>query len=200
ETARLAAENGRLSNLVARSSGPRSLPGEQFRELLRLRGEVSILRQQNKDLDTLRESNQQLRAALENSLEMQGGTKAGAAATADYWPHESWAYAGYETPDAALQSSFWAANQGDLRTFQGGFTGEALKEVEKQYEGVPESEASAKVKAEVAHLKSVRVLSREAQADDAVMLTVEIEDGTDTHAEKLLMKKVGNEWKLSGGH
>jgi hypothetical protein len=36
------------------------------------------------------------------------------------------------------------------------------------------------------------------QADDTVVLTAAFEDGTDTHTSKLLMKKVGNDWKISG--
>jgi hypothetical protein len=196
----LAAENERLSRLLAETDRQRTLSDDQLRELLRLRGEVGVLREQSKELEILRNQNRQASSSLESNSKAQSAAPVGTVATADYWPRDSWAYAGYASPDASLQSSFWAADQGDMKTFQGGFTGEALRELEKHYEGVVESEALAKVKAEVAHFKSVRVLSREAQADDAVMLTVKIEDGSDTHTEKLLMQKVGNEWKLSGGH
>jgi hypothetical protein len=47
-------------------------------------------------------------------------------------------------------------------------------------------------------MKSVRVVSREAQGDDTVVLTAEFEGRTDSHTEKLVLKKIGNEWKVSG--
>lgn len=198
QMAAFAAENERLSNLVAQANRSQSLPGEQLKELLRLRGEVSVLRQQGKELETLRNENRQARAALESSLKTQSAGATAAAATADYWPRDSWAFVGYASPEAALQSSIWAGNKGDLKTFLGGTTGELQKMVEKDLEGKSESEVSAKVLAESARLKSVRVLNREVQADDTVVLTAAFEDGTDTHTTKLLMKKIGNEWKLSG--
>ena len=54
--------------------------------------------------------------------------------------------------------------------------------------------------ASVARFNSVRVLKREVQAADTVVLTVEGERENGTETAKLPMKKVGNEWKLSSGH
>jgi hypothetical protein len=70
--------------------------------------------------------------------------------------------------------------------------------VEKDLDGKSESEATVRAMDEVARLKSVRVVNREVQADDTVVLTAAFEEGTDTHTTKLLMKKIGNEWKISG--
>jgi hypothetical protein len=58
----LAAENERLSNLVAQTSSAQALPEQQNSELLRLRGEVGMLRQQSKELAVLQDENRQLRA------------------------------------------------------------------------------------------------------------------------------------------
>jgi len=44
----------------------------------------------------------------------------------DFWPRDSWQFQGYATPDAALQSQFYAARQGDLRTFMSYTMGEIL--------------------------------------------------------------------------
>ena len=51
---------------------------------------------------------------------------------------------------------------------------------------------------EVSVSKSVRLLNREVQADGTVVLTAAFEEGTDSHTSKLLMKKIGNDWKISG--
>ena len=198
QLAGLVAENERLSNLVAQASGPQSLPDERLKELLRLRGEVGVLRQQSKELETLRNENRQARAALESGLNAQSAGQAAAAATADYWPRDSWSFAGYASPDASLQSFLWAASKGDVKTLQGGITGEIEKMVAKDLEGKSDSEASAKAMAELAPLKSVLVLNREVQADDTVVLTTVFEGANHTETNKTLMKKIGNDWKFSG--
>ena len=192
----LIAENEQLSNRVAQANPPQSLPDDQLRELLRLRGEVGVLRQKGKELESVRNENRQARAALESKTQGAGAAKA--AATADYWPRDSLAFKGYASPDAALQSLVWAGNNGDLKTMLASTTGDARKEMEQQFGGKPETEASIRVMDDTAGLKSVRLLNRDVQADDTVVLTAAFEDRTDTQTLKLLLKKVGNEWKLSG--
>ena len=194
----LVAENERLSNILAQAKSPPSLPDERLKELLRLRGEAGVLRQQEKELEALRHENRLARAKLESALKTQNAGAPRAAATADYWPRDSWAFSGYTSPDAALQTSVWAASKGDLKALLGSTTGELQKQVEKDLDGKSESEATVRAMDEVARLKSVRVLNREVQADDTIVLTAAFEEGTDTHTTKLLMKKIGNEWKISG--
>ena len=189
----LAAENQRLSNLVARARSSPSLPDDQLRELLRLRGGAGVLRQQAKELEALRKENRQARAALESGLKTRN-----AAATTDYWPRDSWFFAGYASPGAALQSFFWAGSKGDVKTLRGGITGDVQKEVEKDLEGKSDSEASTKAVTALARLKSVLVLNREAQGDDTVVLTAVFEEGNHTETNKALMKKIGNDWKFFG--
>jgi len=65
QTDRLAestAENRRLSNLVAQAKA--AFSDEQFRELMRLRGEVGMLRRQTNATQLLREENRRLEARL----------------------------------------------------------------------------------------------------------------------------------------
>jgi len=155
-------------------------------ELLRLRGEVGVLRRQTKELD-----------ALEASLKTQSAGTVETAATADYWPRDSWAFAGYASPDAALQTFVWAASEGDLKTLLGSVAGEAQKRIEKDLEGKSEGEASRKAIDDAINLKSVRVYHRNVQSDDTVIIQAGYENGRITYVEKLFMKKIGNEWKLS---
>jgi hypothetical protein len=107
----LVAENERLSNLVAQASRSQSLPDEQLGaqslsdeqslELLRLRGEVGALREQSKELETLREENRQVRAALEGGHKTQN---AGQAATADK------GVASKESQLQILRAEYWTQN------------------------------------------------------------------------------------------
>jgi hypothetical protein len=198
QMADLIAENEQLSNLLARASHPQSLSDDQSRELLRLRGEVGVLRQQSRELEAVRDENRKARTALASSLKNQNAGTTKAAATADYWPRDSWTFTGYASPDAALQSLFWAGNNGDLTTMLASTTGDARKEIEAQYGNKSESEASIRAMDDISGLKSIRVLNREIQSDDTVVLTATFEDRNETNTGKLLMKKIGNEWKFSG--
>jgi hypothetical protein len=194
----LMARNAELSNALvqARSSPP--VPQEDARELLRLRGEAGVLRQQCRELEAARNDNHQAHAAFARRTQGQASATAAAGATADYWPRDSWTYPGFSSPDAALQSCIWAANNGDVKVLLAGATGDVRNSMDNDFAGKPGEEASIRAMDEVMGLKSVRVLSREPQGNDTVVLAAEFEDRNETHTSKLLIKKVGNEWKLSG--
>jgi hypothetical protein len=196
EMARLARSNEQLSNLLARANSQRSLTGDESHELLRLRGQVSVLREQRRELETVREENRQAHAIMEDPLKNTAAAKA--AATADYWPQDAWTFKGFASADAALQSSLWAANNGDLKTLLASTTGELQKMIQEDFKGKPETEASIKAMDEVIGIKSVRVVNREAQDNDTVVITAELEGLTESQTQKLLLKKIGSEWKVAG--
>jgi hypothetical protein len=178
-------------------SDPQPAPGQslsdnQFRELLRLRGRVSLLRQQTSDLSAGREENQRARAALEATR------AAKASATADFWPKEAWSFTGYATPDAALQTTFWAGHNGDFNALTNALTGEMQDTVTKEFEGKSLTEASIRAMDETASLKSVRILKREPQPDGSLRLQAQMENN-DGNVETIafLLQQVGNDWKLA---
>lgn len=199
QMAELSARNAQLSLLLAKSPAPPTLPEEQNRELLRLRGEVGRLRQQTQELETARAENRQAHAALDRSQPGARTAAAKAAATADYWPQDSWAFTGYATPDAALQTSFWAANNGDLKALATSTTGKTQAMIEKDLGGKSEAEAAIRAMDEVLPIKSVRILNREPQGDDTVVLTAVMENPKEPQPAnvKMIMKRIGNDWKLS---
>jgi hypothetical protein len=187
QMAELVTENERLSNLVAQASQSQPQSEDQMRELLRLRGEVNLLRQQGNAAGTSPNRNAQSGAAAQP-----------AAATANYWPRNSWAPVGYATPDAAIQSALYAASKGDVKGFLGGITDEVQKTLELGPDGNSSGGLLAAMAAETAKLKAVRVLGREAQADDTIVVTAAFDEENGTATRKLLVKKVGGEWKFSG--
>jgi hypothetical protein len=194
---RLAAENERLSNVDAQASRSQSLPDEQLKELLRLRGEVGVLRERAKELEILRQENRQARIALEYSFGTRSADGTEATASAQYWPRGSWSFVGYATPEAALQSAVWAASKGDLKALLDSTAGEYHKEIEKDLAGTSESKLSAKFVADTARYKSAHVLNKEVQADDTVVFTTIYYDETRAFPSRVHLKKIGNEWKLS---
>jgi hypothetical protein len=196
EMARLAGNNEQLSNLLVRANSRRSLSDGQSRELLRLRGQVGVLRQQTGELETVRDENRQAHAALENTLKNAAASKP--AATADYWPQDSWAFKGFASADAALQSSLWAANSGDLKTLLASSTGDLRKMIEEDFKDKSEAEASIKAMDEVTGIKSIQVLNREARDDDTVVITAKLEGSTESQTQKLMLKRIDGEWKVAG--
>jgi len=196
EMASLMNTDKETSERLARAKPTQSLTDEQQHELLRLRGQKCVLRQQASKLESVRDENRQAHADFETAVKT--GAKPKPIATADYWPQESWAFQGYETADAALQSSLWAANNGDLKALLKSATGELQEMIAADLSGKSETEASVRAMDEVLGMKAVRVLNREAQGNDAIVLTTQIEGRADTQTQKLLLKKVGKEWKVAG--
>jgi hypothetical protein len=187
QMAELAAENERLSNLVAQASQPQPLSADQMQELLRLRGEVTALRQQGP-----------APAALPIETRQAPTNTEPAVPTADYWPKASWAFAGYASPSDALQSALWAANKGDLRTVLGSLTGDAQKLAEALLASKSQTEIAAAAAAPLASLRSLRILNREVKDEETVVLTTQSEEEGGPQIRKAMMKKVGSEWKLFG--
>jgi hypothetical protein len=192
----IAAENLQLSNLVARASAPKPLPGDESGELLRLRSEVSELRRQCADLKSALSENDEAHIAPAPSSRTSA---ADAVKTQDFWPRNSWEFAGYATPDAALQSSLWAANNGDLKGVLAAATDDLRENMEKNLEGKSETEASVRVMDEVSGVQSIRVLDRTPQPDGTVLINAVFTEKYDTHTRKIILQKVGADWKIAGG-
>ena len=192
----LVARNEQLSNLLAQANAPEPLPPDQLMELLRLRGEVGVLSRRQHDLDQAREENRQVHAVLERHLKTPAETNA--KATDDYWPRDSWANSGYGSPEAALKTILWAGSNGDLTNFFAGVSDEGRKELGTQFDGKSETERSIRLADATYAVQSLQILGREALDDNTVLLTVELESQDGFHTVKMVMKKIGGEWKLAG--
>ena len=196
QMADLEARNEQLSNLLAQASAPKPLSQDQLMELLRLRGQVGVLRRQQPDGGQAREENRQIHAVLTRYRQTLAETNA--TATADYWPQGSWRNLGYGSPDAAMQTVLWAGNNGDVTNFAASMTDEAQTSLTNLYQGKSASEASVRLADETFGLQSVQILSRETVDDNTVVLTVELENQDGFQNVKMLMKKESGEWKFAG--
>jgi hypothetical protein len=193
----IAAENIQLSNLVARARALKALPADESRELLRLRAEVSALRQKTAELGSVLNENQQAHAAPDRNSRSRSASAL--KATPDYWPRDSWSFAGFATPDAALQSSILAADSGDLKAVLAATTGPLRETIEKDLATKSETEVLIRMMDEVAGAQAIRILSRTVQPDGSVVISAAF-DGRydDTHTARLLLQKVGDDWKIAG--
>jgi hypothetical protein len=157
---------------------------------------VGVLRRQQPDLDQARKENQQIHGVLAKYLERM--TETNVAATADYWPQNSWTNTGHGNPEAALQTALWAGSSGDLTNFYASITEGMQTNMANEYKGKSAMEASVRLADEVAGVQSVQILSREVLDDNNVLLTVESEEQDKFRTIRILMQRIGGEWKLGG--
>jgi len=187
QLARLKAENQRLSNLVARANRSQVFANGWFHELLRLRGEVGGLRNQKSELEKLQEKNRQLLAA--QAAKPQESTKVKS------FPKESWAFAGYATPEATIQTVFWASSKGNVKAMLAGLTSD-----QQDLENMSESEFAAKAIQSTSNETGFSILNVAILSNDAAIVSVSYRDldGAQSDGQKFLMKRIGSEWKLGG--
>lgn len=191
----LSADNERQANLQATANHAQPLASDSASDLLRLRTELSALRRLTNELEDAQQQNNEAHAALDHYLTNAAMPKV---ATADFWPRDSWKFSGFATPDDALRSTIWASDNGDMKALFDSATGDFRQMLEKQYAGKSADEASIRAMDEVSNLQSVQVINRDIQSDDTAVLTAEFQDGDQTHTTKLILKKVGNDWKMAG--
>jgi len=168
-------------------------------ELLRLRNQAAQLKQATNELQKLRAQAQQLQAAQQaRSAEVPAAaappTQTAASAAV---PRESWAFAGYATPEAALQSAIFSMSQGDVQTFIASLSPEEAQRVQKSFESKTPEQVAQDGQREMARVKSFQVLGREDLGPDRVALQV-YADG-EGRVQRVIMQKIGEEWKWAGG-
>ena len=190
----MAAENERLSNQVAEVQSSRVLAQQQAGELLRLRGELGALRRQQKEWEAMK--------AAQAAANSHSPDNAGLSAKADRIPRDSWAFAGYASPEAALESVVWAMSKGDLKAFLASATPETQKLLAQQYAGKPDSEVGSSLVHEIGGLTELPVSDKVIAADGSVTFRVAVEEtdnGTTKTRDEAVMsfQNVGGEWKYS---
>jgi len=96
-----------------------TLPEEQLRELLRLRGKAGLFRSQVDELAQLQQENRRLRGELASAQPTAAGTTNAFAARSPVSLADL-AFAGYATPEAALESLLWSERETNLTAYMTG--------------------------------------------------------------------------------
>jgi hypothetical protein len=189
EMARLLPENRRLSNLLDEVRSAPALTAAQFSELLRLRGEVGVLKDEFTKLRT--ELNAHRNSASSRALR--------ASASTNYFPKDSWAAAGYATPEAAVQSLSWINSQAmehkDFKTLLSSLSPDLRVEAARHFAGKTDTEIAAEFANEAEHSRKkegIRIVNKKTISDGEVILTF-YEDGPDSFGS-MRLKRVGNAW------
>jgi hypothetical protein len=153
-------------------------------ELLKLRGEVGMLRQRT------------------NQLQLKASQAAHRLPEQTQFPKDAWAFAGYATPEAAFQSTMWAKASGDVNAWLGSQTAQVKGELETNYiKGETDEEKSAFLRNACAQFKGFQLLNEVPLGEDQVLLqtSFDIADGTNTHKfyDMAVMKNVDGQWRSS---
>ena len=137
-----------------------ALPNDQFLELLRLRGQVGVLRSQLAELQGQTE-----RRSLA-APEAKPAANRPLTQSSQYYPADNWANLGYQTPEATALTLFWALRKSD----QAGYSGALGREMPL----VPKEWAQA-----LQGVKGVSLSEAEPSADGSLMVTgsEELADG-----------------------
>ncbi|PYJ98651.1 MAG: hypothetical protein DME23_11490 [Verrucomicrobia bacterium] len=173
----------------------------QARDVFKLRGEVTQLRQAAKEAESLRAENQQLHR---QNQQLRSGASASITSTAaaasqspqDQFPRENWTFAGYSTPETALVSAVWAMKEGKPQVYFDSLSPEEQARMAKAWENKSQDEIAVKHQQDVSRITGVRVLEREEVSPDEVRMKVYTE-GAGT-LETISMKRIGGDWKFGG--
>jgi cell division protein FtsB len=175
---------------------------EQHEELLRLRGEVTQLRQQTNQIAALHQQNEALKASIKampvpsqgEPLERKKKLPEDALPQ-DIHPKETWGYRGYTTPDATIESMCWAMFKGDKAAFMAGLSPEMLSKIPSGAENDFDKVTSR-------DMGEFRILDRQPISEDMVVVTVYStrKDANGVYvgnSENTAFKKIDGQWKVT---
>jgi hypothetical protein len=188
---RLEVENFRLSNIVAQADVP--LAEVQLAELAKLRQEVLALRRRTNDLQTLQAELRRVRAELlraRNSIDSKGPPDVPAE---DIYPRDKWTFAGFDTPEAAVESATWAISEGDEESYMASLSPDLRDEMQSELaDGIFEDTGPL----EMSNATGFRIVDRDSVSDDEVIVTIYVDgEGTDV---PLRLVKTADGWKVAG--
>jgi hypothetical protein len=187
----LEVDNARLSNIVVQANTP--LADAQLAELAKLRDEVELLRHRTNDLQTMKMELRRLRAALSDARSTMASNAPPDVPAGDIFPRDSWKFAGYDTPESAIESVTWAIGQGDEDTYMAGLAPELQDEMESQLADGSFSELGPLV---LGNASGYRILDRQTISDSERIVTLYM-DGQGNQVSLDLIKGPDG-WRVVG--
>jgi hypothetical protein len=159
---------------------------EQTKELPRLRNEVSLLRGTRTNL-----SSAQAEAA--RLLEANKSASAPALPPAGFISRQQLANAGFATPEAAVQTFFWAMNEGDVSAIlRVVLPAESLNKLTPE-QRIKVAEDFKREQSTMAHFNDFGIRQREDLSEDKVVLHVG--SSLSTNTIPMPLKRINGEWK-----
>lgn len=111
------------------------------------------------------------------------------------------AFAGYATPENAVQSTLWAASRGDLTIFTTALTTDQADQFKGMMAGKSEGEIKQSLISWASAMKDFTITQKDVVSPDEVHLHLHATPSVDalrTGKAVIVMQRIGNEWKKAG--
>jgi RNA polymerase sigma factor (sigma-70 family) len=115
------------------------------------------------------------------------------------FPKAAWRFAGYTEPESALESTFWAMSQGDVKAYLESLAPDGG--LAKEAQGKSENEIVAMGRGLTGEIIGYRIVDKQYSSDDRVVVTFmpEVEANQATKRPgRIVIRRVGKDWKVSG--
>jgi len=115
------------------------------------------------------------------------------------FPKTEWRFAGYVDPESALESTFWAMNQGDVKTYLSSLAPDGS--LAKEAQGKTENEIASMTRQIVGGITGYKIINKQSASPDRIIVTFLPETGTGqtpNRPGRLVIVRVGNDWKVAG--
>ena len=162
------------------------------RELPKLRNEVRGLRVEKRELEKLQGENERLAAALKTA------PKTGAPRVSEaegFVVKEKWSKAGFATPEATVQTFFWAVANKDLGALAECAAGEARKKMEQELQQSITAGRFEESFEPIAKMQGFRIAEKKQISETKVELGIQAATGGRIMPMRLQL--VNGEWKLA---
>lgn len=196
----LAQQNAEIEALlknVSTQNDSQSLSDKQMSELLRLRSEVGVLREEKRrdksEIEKLR------KAAATPPVATPVATAA--RDSGEILRKESWVFAGYATPEAAMESWTWSMFKGESKIALDSLAPEMREMWVKQFEGKSDSQIAADAANEAQKIIGYRILSRKEVSENETNLEIQMSQRNKAgpgKPQKIRFLKINGEWKVAG--
>ena len=173
-----------------------TLPEEQVRELLRLRGKAGLFRSQAEELAQLQQENRRLRATLA-STQATGDGATNALAGRGVVPLTALSFAGYATPEAALESLLWSERETNLTAYMSSLLPDQQSAEQARLQNQSEQGEGGLFFREPGSVTGFQFLDSQPVSEDEVALTFFVKGRE--QLMKTVAKRSGTEWKFYGG-
>jgi hypothetical protein len=190
EAERLADENRDLPNLRARQ--PAAAGHGVNLELLRLRNEVTKLREEQAEIQRQRAANQHVAEELKSGkftprrlADMEGAV-----------PREQWSFAGFATPEAAVQNFFAAIATADPEQIMRCMSPKDAESLRRQMAKDPEGTRKDfdREFGKLGNVSGFRITGTRILGEDKMEVLVQVVAGG--QSMPLPLRRVDNEWRL----
>jgi RNA polymerase sigma factor (sigma-70 family) len=169
-----------------------TMSADEFKELLKLRGEVGLLREQAREQKTANS-----RGPTDQSAAPQMSTGGSKLASRSFVPRSELAFAGYASPEAALESVLWAENQTNVVSYLASLVPDAQQSEQDRLQKEFINGVAQPFFRTGNLVTGFQLLETNRISDDEIALTFFM--GGRGGTIKLPAKRIGDEWKMYVG-